>query len=592
MLWGMAATLAHGGVIDVGSAGVPDVRAALDQAQPGDVLQLRGGVYEGSHVVTVDGLVVEPAKGAVVVLVSAKEGPSDNPTSHGFFRASGVTLTVRDLTMDGDASFRVAAASEPGGHLILDNVEVRNASHLGSGAGVVVNEVASLTVTNSTFRDNTSLQGDGGAIFAHLGSTVLVSESTFTGCTAEQDGGAVNCRGACTITDSVLSDNEAVAGNGGALAVAFSPGVELRGNRLCDNRAGRDGGAVFVGTGASGTFGFNVLWGNEASASGGAVYAASPVTWFNNDFLDNEANGLGAAGAAPFAATTFVNSLVVGHRGSASAVFSGSGVTLSHTMTFDNDLPYVGNGVTTSLSWDDDPSFVGFDPSDCLGSDLHLAFDSPAVGLGDETYGDDLGAFGVGCSEDQPEVPGDGVDQDCDGVDDCFEDLDEDGFGDSRRTLPGTDLTCDEPGVSSQDGDCDDDDPAVNPAADEIPLDGVDQDCDGTEDCYEDDDGDGYGEGRPNEESEDLTCSEEGVSLIGGDCDDREPMVHPGVVEIDCNGLDDDCDAATPDGCDDPQGGGFRGAGCGCDPVSGLTVGWALVLLLAPYAGRRRCALS
>ena len=31
------------------------------------------------------------------------------------------------------------------------------------------------------------------------------------------------------------------------------------------------------------------------------------------------------------------------------------------------------------------------------------------------------------------------------------------------------------------------------------------------------------------------------------DCDDGEPTTHPGAVER-CNGVDDDCDRATPDG--------------------------------------------
>ncbi|MFT5587764.1 MAG: hypothetical protein ACI9VR_005377, partial [Cognaticolwellia sp.] len=34
---------------------------------------------------------------------------------------------------------------------------------------------------------------------------------------------------------------------------------------------------------------------------------------------------------------------------------------------------------------------------------------------------------------------------------------------------------------------------------------------------------------------------------FGDDCDDGDPLVNPGAVELACNGLDDECDARTPD---------------------------------------------
>ncbi len=81
---------------------------------------------------------------------------------------------------------------------------------------------------------------------------------------------------------------------------------------------------------------------------------------------------------------------------------------------------------------------------------------------------------------------------------------------------------CDVDGFTVAAGDCNDDDPLMNPDAEEAWYDGVDQDCDGTDDF--DRDGDG---------------------VLGGpkgtDCDDTDALTYPGAPEI-CDDSDNDCD--------------------------------------------------
>jgi hypothetical protein len=178
-----------------------------------------------------------------------------------------------------------------------------------------------------------------------------------------------------------------------------------------------------------------------------------------------------------------------------------------------------------------------------------------------------------------------GIDDDCDGVvdDDAaggdwfYVDADGDGWG--LAAYAEQHCAQQVEGWSPQRGDCNDYDPGVHPGADEL-CNGADDDCDGRTDegavdattWYADDDLDGWGD--------DLhtwpACEQpDGWVAVGGDCDDGEPDVNPGAVEVCWTEGDDDCDGETndPEAADceewyqDADGDGYGGAGaCLCEP--------------------------
>ena len=159
---------------------------------------------------------------------------------------------------------------------------------------------------------------------------------------------------------------------------------------------------------------------------------------------------------------------------------------------------------------------------------------------GESTDGTDADDSDGGSYPGAPEIVGDGVDQDGDGGDSCYEDLDGDGYGTSI-TVASSDLDCSDVGESGSADDCDDDDPDAWPGATELVADGVDQDCDGGDICYEDADGDGYGSSST-VTSTDLDCADGGESSAGGDLDDSDGTAYPGATEVVADGIDQDCD--------------------------------------------------
>ncbi len=149
------------------------------------------------------------------------------------------------------------------------------------------------------------------------------------------------------------------------------------------------------------------------------------------------------------------------------------------------------------------------------------------------------------------EQAGDGVDSDCDGLELCYVDADDDGYPDFSQTVESGEVGCTGAGegtATDRVGECDDGDASVHPGATEFPGDEVDSDCDSTERCYVDGDGDGYTDGSSTVASDDLDCSGEGeasASLPSGDCDDADARVRPGAAEeLVGDGVDQDCDGA------------------------------------------------
>ena len=163
----------------------------------------------------------------------------------------------------------------------------------------------------------------------------------------------------------------------------------------------------------------------------------------------------------------------------------------------------------------------------------------------------------VGTNPGASEICGNFIDDNCDGQTDAgadvngavpfYADNDGDGYGTGEPKSQ-----CGAVGVYSavKTGDCADNDPLINPGADELCSNQKDDNCNnlvdeanakGCTNYYVDVDLDGVGAATPT-----CLCAPDATFTVtvGGDCADNDKSVNPNATET-CNGVDDDCDGMT-----------------------------------------------
>ena len=544
--------------------------------------------------------------GAVDVSVDASYTDNDgayedNEASSG----DGGAIRVADeaeLYIEG-ASFEGNQASESGGALAVEDpgdedvylVEASftsNEAAAGDGGAVAVTSDANLWLELASFNLNEASLGWGGAIAFDPdspGYTLEATDCSFEENHANDGGGAIWAYEAdeVTILDSAFLRNEST-GDGGAVYVDSNDEVLARRNLFHENTATSLGGAYFeTATGVSSEV-TNCIFSENIATNGAAVALEGlsiQLEFVNNNLTGNDASDAGAHLFLSDAAVSFVNNIAT-HGMDGGGIHADDTASVSASDFYYDDVwsnsggDYTGtlvDPVGTSGNISEDPLLRSYtQDGDETNDDHHLSLGSPCLDMGDPSIVDldgtssDIGVYGgpyadgsdadgdgywdiTDCNDSDAsihpgaeEIPYDGIDQDCDGSDL----IDVDGDGWEAPDVGGTD--------------CDDSDDTVYPGAPDTWYDGVDSDCAGDDDY--DQDGDGY----------------QAAGYGGQDCDDTDGNTYPGAPDTWYDGVDNDCDGhsdydADYDGRDDV---GYGGDDCD-DTDSGIYPGATEI----PYDG-------
>ena len=287
---------------------------------PGNQCTLRAALQETNATGAASGNTISFAltNPAAIILNSAL---SDINTSLTITGPGANSLTVQRNSAVGTPNFRIFTIIS-GTNVAMSGLTVANGSVVGSfpaSSGGGIFDSGTLTLTNSVVSGNNAAAGPGGGIFVYHG-TLTVSNSLITGNNAFSGGGVSN-EGTSTIDLSTIANNSASGFGGGGIvnssvddqdAFLTVSRTTISNNNCQGNAGGFVGGGAIYNAGAAVVT--NSTISSNSAPNGGGIISLGPMTLTNATISANTAASQGGGVYNPgIEPITFGNTIIAGN---------------------------------------------------------------------------------------------------------------------------------------------------------------------------------------------------------------------------------------------------------------------------------------
>ena len=286
-----------------------DIQAAIDAADPGDVIQLEPGEYLPATTIYIDGTKNLTIRG----VVDEADAPISSINGMGairVFECVGTAEIIVENVLITNGFYAQVNVNDIGGGLYCSNSNLTlenctfNENEATDYGGAMYIYYSSPTLNDCTFTGNSSTYGAG--VFNDWGEPVF-TDCSFLNNMATFHGGGIYCTGdylSLTFTDCVFEGNSAERNGGGvscespnAQGLTCEPWMDLSFTN-CQferNRAGRDGGGAWHLT-ATAVYTECEFVENEAGLAGGAVLTAKSSRTIAYSACEFSSNTAGESG--------------------------------------------------------------------------------------------------------------------------------------------------------------------------------------------------------------------------------------------------------------------------------------------------------
>jgi hypothetical protein len=233
--------------------------------------------------------------------------------------------------IDGNNAHR-PITMDPNSDLTLSNITVQNGRATANNGGGIYNLQGDLTISDCLITNNNATggtpNGKGGGIFSrasYASASVLIQNSTVSGNSSQREGGGIfNGYGATmTIFSSTISGNSSLV-NGAGLVNTRSSMMTITSSTILGNTSSQNGGALAGYRNCTTHISNSMISGNTANRGGAIFQNGCILTISSSTVTNNEATGSRGGGIESRAAAV---------PGSASVLIQNSTISLNSAST-------------------------------------------------------------------------------------------------------------------------------------------------------------------------------------------------------------------------------------------------------------------